>query len=146
MSQRSISTPSRPVEPLTEIERKILDFMVQYLRANTYQPSIREIGERFGSFDLSLIEIGAWHPSWGQIHLGPENAMRVHELVRAKTFMPVHWGTFSLALHAWDQPIVHLMDMAERADVQLLSPMMGESVHRESGVSPYWRDRRAGQP
>jgi repressor LexA len=33
---------------LTEIERKILDFMVQYLRANTYQPSIREIGERFG--------------------------------------------------------------------------------------------------
>jgi len=34
--------------PLTEIERKILDFMVQYLRENTYQPSIREIGERFG--------------------------------------------------------------------------------------------------
>lgn len=48
MSPRAISTPSRPVEPLTEIERKILDFMVQYLRANTYQPSIREIGERFG--------------------------------------------------------------------------------------------------
>ncbi len=38
----------RQVEPLSEIERKILDFMVQYLRANTYQPSIREIGERFG--------------------------------------------------------------------------------------------------
>lgn len=48
MSQRATPTPSRPVEPLTEIERKILDFMVQYLRANTYQPSIREIGERFG--------------------------------------------------------------------------------------------------
>jgi L-ascorbate metabolism protein UlaG (beta-lactamase superfamily) len=101
-----------------------------------------DIGERFGGFDLSLIEIGAWHPSWGQIHLGPENAMRVHQQVRAKTMMPVHWGTFSLALHAWDQPIVHLMDMAERESVQLLSPMMGESVHRESGVSEFWRDRR----
>ncbi len=33
---------------LTEIERKILDYMVGYLRENTYQPSIREIGERFG--------------------------------------------------------------------------------------------------
>ena len=33
---------------LTDIERKILDYMVQYLRSNTYQPSIREIGERFG--------------------------------------------------------------------------------------------------
>ena len=45
---RDPSTAARQVEPLTEIERKILDFMVQYLRANTYQPSIREIGERFG--------------------------------------------------------------------------------------------------
>jgi repressor LexA len=46
--QREAPTASRQVEPLSEIERKILDFMVQYLRANTYQPSIREIGERFG--------------------------------------------------------------------------------------------------
>lgn len=48
VSQRESTTAARQVEPLTEIERKILDFMVQYLRANTYQPSIREIGERFG--------------------------------------------------------------------------------------------------
>ena len=44
-----LSPPASPqAEALTEIERKILDFMVQYLRANTYQPSIREIGRRFG--------------------------------------------------------------------------------------------------
>lgn len=48
VTQRDGTTAVRRVEPLTEIERKILDFMVQYLRANTYQPSIREIGERFG--------------------------------------------------------------------------------------------------
>lgn len=48
ISQPPVPTTGRQVEPLTEIERKILDFMVQYLRANTYQPSIREIGERFG--------------------------------------------------------------------------------------------------
>lgn len=47
-AQRDTPTALGQVEPLTEIERKILDFMVQYLRANTYQPSIREIGERFG--------------------------------------------------------------------------------------------------
>lgn len=46
--QREVPTSHPRVEPLTEIERKILDFMVQYLRDNTYQPSIREIGERFG--------------------------------------------------------------------------------------------------
>jgi len=101
-----------------------------------------EIGERFGSFDLAMIEIGAWHPSWGHIHLGPENALRVHQQVRAKTLMPVHWGTFSLALHAWDQPICHLMELAEQAGAQLVSPMMGQTVHRESGVAEYWRQRR----
>ncbi len=51
---RDVSTPvgrrvhEAGAQPLTEIEKKILEFMVQYLRANTYQPSIREIGERFG--------------------------------------------------------------------------------------------------
>ena len=48
ITPREAPTSGHQVEPLTEIERKILDFMVQYLRANTYQPSIREIGERFG--------------------------------------------------------------------------------------------------
>ncbi|MDH3271532.1 MAG: transcriptional repressor LexA [Gemmatimonadota bacterium] len=48
VSQREAPTAGHQTEPLTEIEGKILDFMVQYLRDNTYQPSIREIGERFG--------------------------------------------------------------------------------------------------
>ncbi len=107
-----------------------------------WEEAFTEIGDRFGGFDLSLIEIGAWHPAWGSIHLGPENAMKAHACVRAKTFMPVHWGTFSLALHAWDQPIRHLMELADTAGVQLLSPMMGETVHRESGVCTYWQSRR----
>jgi len=101
-----------------------------------------EIGERFGGFDLTMIEIGAWHPSWGNIHLGPDNAARVHQLVRGRTMMPVHWGTFNLALHAWDGPIRRMLDLAESMDIQLLSPMMGETVHRESGVSAWWRARR----
>ena len=48
VTQREAPATGHQAEPLTEIERKILDFMVQYLRDNTYQPSIREIGERFG--------------------------------------------------------------------------------------------------
>jgi repressor LexA len=35
-------------KPLSNLERRILDFIVEYLRRNTYQPSIREIGSRFG--------------------------------------------------------------------------------------------------
>ncbi|MEM9453903.1 MAG: MBL fold metallo-hydrolase [Myxococcota bacterium] len=107
-----------------------------------WEQAFEEIGDRFGGFDLSMIEIGAWHPAWGSIHLGPQNAATAHRLVRAKTMMPVHWGTFNLALHAWDQPIRHLMDIAESQGIQLLSPMMGQTVHREQGVAEYWRSRR----
>ena len=106
-----------------------------------WEEAFAEIGQRFGGFDLSMIEIGAWHPSWGSIHLGPENALRAHQLVRAKTMMPVHWGTFNLALHAWDQPLCHLMELANQNDTQLLSPMMGVTAHREKGVAEYWRQR-----
>ena len=107
-----------------------------------WDEGFREIGARLGPFDLSMIEIGAWHPAWGTIHLGPENAARVHELVRAKTLMPVHWGTFNLALHAWDQPIRHLLELAQSEGAEILSPMMGQTVHRESGVHAFWRERR----
>ena len=64
----------------------------------------------------------------------------MHELVKGKTMMPVHWGTFSLAMHAWDQPLGRLVELASARDIQLLSPMMGQTVHRESGVSKYWTD------
>ena len=35
-----------------------------------------EIGRRHGPFDLVMLEVGAFHPSWGGIHLGPENALK----------------------------------------------------------------------
>ena len=47
-SQPQIDAPEARLEALPRLEREILDFMVQYLRSNTYQPSIREIGKRFG--------------------------------------------------------------------------------------------------
>lgn len=106
-----------------------------------WQQGFEEIGQRLGGFDLSLIEIGAWNEAWGNIHLGPANALKVHQQVRAKTMMPVHWGTFNLALHAWDQPICELMRLAQENNTQLDSPMMGQRVHRESGVAQFWQDR-----
>ena len=56
-------------------------------------------------------------------------------------FMPVHWGTFSLAMHAWDQPAERLLELASRTGAQLLMPRLGQAVepaHVES-VEPWWR-------
>ena len=67
------------------------------------------IRERLGPFDLVMLEVGAFHPAWGDIHLGPENALKALALLGGGAFLPVHWGTFSLAMHAWDQPAETLL-------------------------------------
>ena len=71
-----------------------------------------DIGAKHGPFDLVMLEIGAFHPSWGDIHLGPENALKAFQMLGGGTLLPVHWGTFNLALHAWDEPAETLVELA----------------------------------
>jgi L-ascorbate metabolism protein UlaG (beta-lactamase superfamily) len=99
------------------------------------------IRERFGPFDLVMLEVGGRHPAWGDMHLGPENALEALALLGGGTFLPVHWGTFSLAMHAWDQPAEALLELAPKAGAQLAMPRLGEPVepaHAEA-AKPWWR-------
>jgi L-ascorbate metabolism protein UlaG (beta-lactamase superfamily) len=104
------------------------------------------IRERFGPFDLVMLEVGAFHPSWGDIHLGPENALKALQLLGGGAFLPVHWGTFSLALHDWDQPAETLLELGPKQGTQLLMPRLGEAVEPAHGelAAPWWR--AAGAP
>jgi L-ascorbate metabolism protein UlaG (beta-lactamase superfamily) len=99
------------------------------------------IRQRFGAFDLVMLEVGAFHPSWGDIHLGPENALKALALLGGGPFLPVHWGTFNLALHAWDAPVETLLELAPRQDAQLVMPRLGEPVEPSAAekVTPWWR-------
>jgi len=100
-----------------------------------------EVSQRFGRFDVVMLEIGAWNQAWGDIHLGPANALKAFEMLGGGTLMPVHWGTFDLALHAWDEPAETLLALAEPAGVRVLTPMLGrpfEPDHVER-PHPWWR-------
>ena len=100
----------------------------------------RAIAGKLGPFDLVMLEIGAFYPAWGDIHLGPDNALKAHAMLGG-LFMPVHWGTFSLAMHAWDEPAERLLELAPQTGAQLLMPLLGQPVepaHAES-VKPWWR-------
>jgi L-ascorbate metabolism protein UlaG (beta-lactamase superfamily) len=101
-----------------------------------------DIHARFGRFDLVMLEVGAFHPSWGDIHLGPENALKALEYLGGGALLPVHWGTFSLALHDWDQPAEALLQLAPKQGAQLLMPRLGEAVEPAHGerASPWWRE------
>lgn len=101
----------------------------------------REIRDRLGPFDLVMLEVGAFHPAWGDIHLGPENALEAHSLLGGGAFLPVHWGTFNLAIHAWDEPAETLVRLAPAKNVQLVMPLLGQPVEpsRVARVDPWWR-------
>ncbi len=100
------------------------------------------IGERFGPFDLSMIEIGASNPAWADIHLGPVNAMRAFEMLGLGTLLPIHWGTFDLALHRWDEPVETLVMLAEKNGARVLTPPLGRPIEPElvEGPTKWWRD------
>jgi len=99
------------------------------------------IRQQLGPFDLVMLEVGAFHPSWGHIHLGPENALTALELLGGGAFLPVHWGTFALAVHDWDDPAETLLALAPERDVTLLMPRLGEvlEVSQSAAPTPWWR-------
>jgi len=104
------------------------------------------IRDRLGPFDLVMLEVGAFHPSWGDIHLGPENALKAHALLGGGPFLPIHWGTFSLAMHAWDAPAETLVALAPQQGASLVMPRLGEPVEpaHAQPVQPWWRGVDAG--
>ncbi|TKD35322.1 MBL fold metallo-hydrolase [Azotobacter chroococcum] len=101
-------------------------------------PAFADIGQRLGPFDLVMLEVGACHPSWGNIHLGPDNALRAWEQLGSGRLLPVHWGTFNLAMHPWSQPADVLLAQAPEG---LVMPRLGEPVEpaRVEAVEPWWR-------
>jgi L-ascorbate metabolism protein UlaG (beta-lactamase superfamily) len=101
----------------------------------------QEIGRRFQPFDLVLLEIGAYHPAWGDIHLGPENALTALDYLGGGRLLPIHWGTFDLAVHRWDQPIETLTRIGAQRGARLIVPRQGEPVEPSliEGFDPWWR-------
>ena len=100
----------------------------------------RDIGETFGPFDLTMLEIGASDPLWTDIHMGPEGAVRSFRALGGRgLFMPIHWGLFDLALHHWRQPIESVFAVE---DLKLWSPTPGlpsEVVRDQEIRSEWWR-------
>jgi L-ascorbate metabolism protein UlaG (beta-lactamase superfamily) len=105
--------------------------------------SLREIRKREGPFDVALFEIGQWNRAWGDIHLGPAGALEAHARLGAKVLIPIHWGTFVLAYHAWSEPAETLVTEAAKRGVSLLTPRLGEPVEPAATPLPkttaWWR-------
>jgi L-ascorbate metabolism protein UlaG (beta-lactamase superfamily) len=93
-----------------------------------YDTHFKTIGEKYGPFDIALLEAGQYNPMWPLIHMAPEETVQAAVDLKAKVLMPVHWGKFTLAMHPWDEPIQRILAKAEDLNVQVTSPRIGEMV------------------
>jgi len=107
-----------------------------------YDTHFKTIGEKFGPFDLALLECGQYNENWRYIHMMPEQVAQAAEDLKAKKLMPVHWAKFELAQHAWDEPIIWVSAASKLKNIPLVTPMIGEVVNLdEDKLFPAWWER-----
>ncbi|UOG74048.1 MBL fold metallo-hydrolase [Hymenobacter tibetensis] len=103
-----------------------------------FESGFREIGDAYGSFNLVMLEIGAYDEQWEAIHMGPAEALVAHRALGGGPLLPLHWATFNLAFHSWQEPADHLVAAAQ-PDVPLLLPAPGQRIDVAMGpLTGYW--------
>ena len=98
----------------------------------------KEIGEKLGPFDLNFMQVGAYNKLWSDIHMFPEEVADAHLLLNAKQLVPLHWATFDLALHSWDDPVERLVNSSKENDIDLIVPIVGKQITDSTQVKSYW--------
>lgn len=93
-----------------------------------YDTHYKTIGEKYGPFDLAILECGQYNEYWKYIHMMPEEVVMAALDLKAEKLLPVHWAKFSLGLHDWDEPILRVTAEAKKQHMSLLTPMIGQKV------------------
>ena len=93
-----------------------------------YDVHFKEIGERFGPFDIAIMECGQYDEQWPLIHMMPEETVQATIDVKGKLLLPIHWGAFKLSLHSWTDPAERVSKAASEKKVDLTTPIIGETI------------------
>jgi L-ascorbate metabolism protein UlaG (beta-lactamase superfamily) len=106
-----------------------------------YTPAFQGIGDRYGPFELTVLPIGAYDTRWPDVHLDPEEAVRVHREVGGGVLLPIHWATFDLAFHEWADPVEWVVREADQHGVRLALPAPGGRFETagELPTEPWWK-------
>ena len=105
-----------------------------------YDAHFKQIGEKYGPFDLTMLECGQYNQAWQYIHMMPEQTAQAHLDLKGDMLMPTHWGAFSLALHPWKEPIERLSKAAAQQNIKLATPIIGQTwrVSQDLPQAKWW--------
>lgn len=107
-----------------------------------YGAHFAEIGEKFGAFDLAILENGQYDVNWKYIHLMPDEILRAAKDLKTKRLFAVHNSKFAIANHAWDEPLIHIAKICKQENMPLLTPIIGQLVHLKDpnqSFSEWWQ-------
>ncbi len=108
-----------------------------------YAEHFKEIGNKYGPFDFAMLECGQYNTMWPDVHMFPEETVQAGVDIGAKSIMPIHWGSFKLALHSWTDPIERATVKAKDLDIPMVTPRIGQPVVLDTLKKPqeiWWRN------
>ena len=105
------------------------NYNIYFSSDSGYWSGFKQIGEKFGPFDLCMVECGQYNHLWRENHMFPEESLQAFLDLKGQLMLPIHWGAFSLAPHDWREPIERLLKSAQERNVtQITTPWVGESI------------------
>lgn len=110
-----------------------------------YFDEFKNIGDRFGPFDIAFIENGAYNDDWKNVHMMPEDSVQAAVDLNANRYFPIHWGKFDLSKHHWLDPIQRATVAAAKLQMPIVTPLVGEVFTLEDAPSgQWWNDMPSG--
>ncbi len=108
-----------------------------------YGTHFKEIGDKYGPFDIALMECGQYNENWPEIHMMPEETVQAAIDIKSLVAMPIHWGAFTLALHSWTDPVERMRQKANALNLPITTPKIGEQFiigNRDEGypIEKWW--------
>jgi L-ascorbate metabolism protein UlaG (beta-lactamase superfamily) len=107
---------------------RLYDYKILIGGDSGYGEHFTQIGLNHGPFDVAILEAGQYGDAWPYIHMFPEQTVQAALDLKAKTLLPVHWGKFALAYHAWNEPIQRVLNQAQKQQMPVLVPQIGKPL------------------
>jgi len=111
-----------------------------------YFNGFKQIGEKYGPFDMTLLETGAYNANWPEVHMHPEESIQAHIDLKGRYLLPIHNGTFDLSMHSWHDPFDRIVTLGKTQGVPVVTPVMGDAVntHNTNNIQRWWQNRGNG--
>lgn len=102
-----------------------------------YGDHFKEIGSKYGPFDIGLMECGQYNKLWADVHMMPEQTVQAAMDIDAAMMVPIHWGSFALATHSWTDPVERVTAAAKENNMPIATPRIGAPIILSEPVDSY---------